>query len=102
MSGRSRPKPAVEEFDWSPEYRATATHRWTAKGGSLAHLKIVRSDGQPITCGWDLLQRIKNETLGADVPMVEWYPPDDEVVNEINARHLWEVPAEARPYIGYL
>ena len=38
---------------------------------------------------WDELQRVKNETLGEDVWCVEVYPPESEVVNVSNMRHLW-------------
>lgn len=53
---------------------------------------------------WDELQRIKNECLGADVWCVECYPPESEVVNVNNMRHLWvldEPPATAFPKKGY-
>jgi len=47
---------------------------------------------------WDELQRIKNETLGDDVWCVEVYPPDSELVNVSNMRHLWvlQEPPETR------
>lgn len=47
---------------------------------------------------WDELQRIKNETLGADVWCVEVYPPESELVNVSNMRHLWVLkePPETR------
>ena len=47
---------------------------------------------------WDELQRIKNETLGADVWCVEVYPPESELVNVSNMRHLWvlQEPPETR------
>ncbi len=70
--------------------------------GSLQHLRIMRRDGKPIRCGWDLLQRIKNESVGADVRMAEYFPPADHVVNEINARHLWEIPEDVAPLLGSL
>lgn len=49
---------------------------------------------------WDELQRVKNETLGPDVWCVEVYPPDGEVVDVANIRHLWpldEAPATRFP-----
>lgn len=39
-----------------------------------------------------MLQEIKNEVVGADVTMVEVYPPEREKVYESNMRHLWEMP----------
>ena len=49
---------------------------------------------------WDELQRVKNETLGPDVWCVEVYPPESEVVDVANMRHLWpldEPPATRFP-----
>ena len=43
---------------------------------------------------WDVLQAIKDDVLGSDVMAIEMYPRDCDLVYEINARHLWEVPAE--------
>ena len=90
-----------QEFDWQAIYTARQTVS-IRHGRQLQHLRIQRRDGKPITCGWDLLQRIKNETLGADVRMAEYYPPEDQVVNEINARHLWEIPEDVAAQIGSL
>ncbi|MGO8746204.1 MAG: hypothetical protein ACLQNE_09460 [Thermoguttaceae bacterium] len=57
---------------------------------------MQRTDGgEGIT--WDELQQIKDEYLGPDVSAVEFYPPADGVVNELNMRHLWEVPNEMLP-----
>ena len=64
--------------------------------GPTRHLKVERVDGKDgIT--WDELQRIKDEYLGPDVAAVEFFPPTDNVVDEINMRHLWEVPVEWCP-----
>lgn len=38
---------------------------------------------------WDELQQIKRECGYGDFYAVEVYPPDDEVVNVKNFRHLW-------------
>lgn len=51
---------------------------------------------------WDELQRVKQETLG-DVWAVEIYPPDPELVNVYNIRHLWilnQPPAYAWQHQG--
>ncbi len=42
---------------------------------------------------WDDLQRIKREAGYGDMCAVELFPPDDEVVNVANMRHLWLVPS---------
>jgi len=38
---------------------------------------------------WDELQQVKRECGFSDVCAVEIYPPDDDVVNDANIRHLW-------------
>lgn len=38
---------------------------------------------------WDDLQRLKREAGYADYPAVEVYPPDGDIVNVANMRHLW-------------
>jgi len=60
--------------------------------GWIRHLKVWRIDGQDgIT--WDELQTVKDEALGPGVQAVEVYPPAYELVNDVNLRHLWEIPA---------
>lgn len=62
-------------------------------GTSVAARRLVvkkRSGRDGIT--WDALQAIKNEVLGEDVRAIEVFPRAGELVYEINARHLWEVP----------
>lgn len=41
---------------------------------------------------WDELQRIKNECGYADRMAIEIFPPQAEVVNVANIRHLWVLP----------
>lgn len=47
---------------------------------------------------WDDLQRLKCEAGFFDVCAVEIYPPDADVVNAANMRHLWLL-AEAPPFM---
>ncbi len=64
-----------------------------APWGWSRHLKVQRTDGKDgIT--WDELQKIKDEYFGPEVAAVEFYPPSHRVVNEVNMRHLYEVPDE--------
>jgi hypothetical protein len=42
---------------------------------------------------WDELQRIKRECGFGLAEAVEVYPPDRDVVNVANLRHLWILPA---------
>ncbi len=46
---------------------------------------------------WDDLQRLKREAGYGDRHMVELYPPDGDVVNASNMRHLWLLK-EPPPY----
>ena len=55
------------------------------------HMTIEKENGKPLRCGWDTLQQLKNEYLGEDACAIEVFPPQHEVVDEINRRHLWEV-----------
>ena len=61
------------------------------QGRSGRRMIVAREGGGPVRCGWDTLQRLKNEYLGEDVCAVEVFPPQGEVVDEVNWRHLWEV-----------
>ena len=70
--------------------------RW----GPIQHLVVKRRDGKA-GISWDHLQELKDEFLGTDTHAVEFYPSADQVVNEINARHLWEVPTEHLPPYGF-
>jgi len=57
-------------------------------------------DGQPLWrdgISWDELQRLKAEAGYADRWAVECYPPESEIVNVANLRHLWLLP-EAPAY----
>lgn len=40
---------------------------------------------------WDDLQRLKHEAGFGDSCAIEFYPPDADVVNVANMRHLWIV-----------
>lgn len=54
----------------------------------------ITNDGewvQGIT--WEELQRIKREAGYGDFDAVEVFPPESDVVNVANMRHLWILPA---------
>ncbi|MBU0491772.1 MAG: hypothetical protein KKA73_03360 [Chloroflexi bacterium] len=59
--------------------------------GTIRHLKVWRHDGRD-GIPWDDLQAIKDEMLGEETLAIEVFPPADLLVNEVNTRHLWEVP----------
>lgn len=48
---------------------------------------------------WDELQKIKRDIGRGDKWAVECYPPDSEVVNVANLRHLWLL--DAKPGYGW-
>ena len=58
---------------------------------------VERRDGNPIRCGWDRLQALKDEYLGKEACVVEVFPPCDEVVNDTNRRHFYEVDPNLVP-----
>ena len=47
---------------------------------------------------WDDLQRLKRECGRGEQWAVECYPPDTEIVNDANMRHLWLI---AEPPYGW-
>lgn len=59
-----------------------------------AHLTIRRHDGAAVRCGWDVLQRIKDDVVGLGVTCVEVFPAREDLVDEMNIRHLWVVAHE--------
>lgn len=81
---------AVEPDEFWQQYTTFCTERWT-EWGAVLHLRVLRVDGRD-GISWDDLQRIKNEIVGADRLAVEVYPPEAELVNEVNMRHLWVLP----------
>jgi hypothetical protein len=62
------------------------------------HLAIRRHDGAEVH-GWSDLQRIKSELIGPTRVAIEIYPPDAELVDDANMRHLFVLPwGEAAPF----
>lgn len=47
---------------------------------------------------WDELQDLKRQAGYGEAMAVEVYPPDSEVVNVANMRHLWIVDPRAVPF----
>lgn len=78
---------------WSRTY----TVQSLAKSADIIHLKIRRRDGKEVVAKWDLLQRITNELCGADAYAIEVFPPEDQLVDETNLRHLWVIRADWLP-----
>lgn len=89
-------RPEDAEWNWSEIYATEISHRYLTCG-YVTHLRIYRRDGKEIVANWDLLQRIKTDILGDDTIAVEFYPPEIELVNEVNMRHLWVFPESVIP-----
>jgi len=54
------------------------------------HLQVEQRDGRD-GIPWDHLQAIKNLVCDPDTLMVEFYPPENQVINDVNRRHLWAI-----------
>jgi len=96
-----RPLPAAAMLraqEWGDFYAGWLNNRYSASvylrrtsWGVIEHLAIRRHDGLPVE-GWDDLQRIKNEVVGAERVALEVYPRADEVIASANMRHLFVLP----------
>lgn len=60
--------------------------------GTIDHLLIRRHDGAAEPFAWADLQRIKDELCGAARVAVEVFPPQSQLVDAANCRHLWVLP----------
>ena len=75
-------------------------------GHRVWYLRIGRIDHKPIR-NWSVLQRIKNEIVGAEYEAVELYPAQSRLINYECCYHLWILApheAETKPPrfpIGY-
>lgn len=56
---------------------------------SICRVKVQSGGGWEDALTWDELQAIKREVGFGDRFAVEIYPPDTNVVNVANMRHLW-------------
>lgn len=114
--GRKMELVPEDEWPFFPAWETIPVRVWQSKD-YLAVLYVQRADGMKrLTVNsvrrmrskrpnkdtdwrdgitWDELQRVKNETLGPDVWCVEVYPPESELVDVANMRHLW--PLDSPP-----
>lgn len=51
----------------------------------IGHLTVYHGGEVP----WEHLQEIKSLVWGRDARAIEVYPADSNIVNSVNARHLW-------------
>lgn len=116
-----------ENLKWPAELRLWPPHEWPANmvinprvsavyrsreflvqlyrepSPVIVRLSILRTglkaDGswkEDIT--WEELQRLKREAGFGDLDAVEVFPPDADVVNVANLRHLWVLPTGFLPF----
>lgn len=59
--------------------------------GVVQRLAVVRKDSATVR-SWRDMQAIKDELAGPSRTAIEVFPPAGEVIDEINAYHLWVLP----------
>lgn len=61
--------------------------------------RIAVTGKEDVNVSWMELQAIKNHYWGVEGIAVEWYPPQADVVNLRNTRHLWRIkcPVSTHP-----
>lgn len=75
--------------DWMDEYGWQVLDTTDEGGRAIVHLKIWRHDREEICLSWSKMQALKNAAVGEDVYMIEVYPEENRVVDEVNYRHFW-------------
>lgn len=65
---------------------------------SILRTALDQRGGWQQDISWDDLQRLKREAGYGDHEAVEVFPPDRDVVNVANIRHLWILPAGHLPF----
>lgn len=92
----------IPENEWPDGFREFRMAVWRSSG-FLVQIFEPRNGGQRMTVSktftaggtwldgitWDELQQLKKECGFGDRWAVEIYPPDAEIVNVSNMRHLW-------------
>lgn len=74
------------------------------EGGGYVRMSVNRTEVDEKTLrwrediSWDDMQRLKSEAGYGARDAVEVYPPDSDVVNVANMRHLWIMP-EPLPFV---
>ena len=59
-----------------------------AGGEEMALLMVRRHDVKPIPRHWAVMQRIKEDLVGDQLGL-EVYPPEHQLVDDVNIYHLW-------------
>jgi len=58
---------------------------------------IQRHDAHIIGNHWKELQNIKNEIFGKEVTAIEYYPAEENLIDDHNVYWLWILPVELLP-----
>lgn len=61
---------------------------------------VEHPDGGEVRCSWSVLQALKAAYLGPEVCAVEVFPPESEVVNDVNRRHFYPVDSFKVPSLA--
>ena len=74
-----------------------------APSPAIVRLSILRTalesgGGWQQDISWEELQRLKREAGYGEQEAVEVFPPDADIVNVANIRHLWILPAGFLPF----
>jgi len=83
--------PNCKRFFYNTHYYVMCFTQET-EWGTIEHLMISDRKGRKIPDHWKFLQKLKNEILGEDRLAIEIYPPTTELINQVNAYHLWVFP----------
>lgn len=67
--------------------------------GSIVATKamIQRHDNKPIANHWREVQAIKNELFGVLATGIEFYPAENELIDDFNIYWLWILPLDSLP-----
>lgn len=58
---------------------------------------VQRHDDKPIPNHWAEMQRIKNEIFGPEITAIEYYPAEQNLMNDANIYWLWILPEHKLP-----
>lgn len=67
--------------------------------GTFKHIMLMKNDKSNIT--WEEKQRVKNQIFGTDSFAVEIFPPECQLIDVVNAYHLWVVESTTTCPIGW-
>lgn len=65
--------------------------------GKAIRAMIQKHDDTPILNHWAEMQRIKNEVFGKDVTAIEYYPSEENLINDHNIYWMFIYPSGVLP-----